>query len=236
MREMNPLAEICGQEHVAQIITLGTLGARAAIRDVGRALGMPYGDVDRVARLCGVEPGLKIALHRTCFQCHKGMGDIGTDPKGCTQICHAKIRARNKFYELRREQCIRDHTERAPAAVLLPEHGMKILDREKMEKIRALLKRHPRGLTITDLASAAELNRNLVANAVAFANWIRGKAGDTFLTALPLFHIYGMATSMTVPVSVEALTSSYVEIVDQISELKMNEAAMRVFLAGYQRT
>ncbi len=40
-----------GQDHVAQIITFGTLGARAAIRDVGRALGMSYGDVDRVARL-----------------------------------------------------------------------------------------------------------------------------------------------------------------------------------------
>ena len=39
------------QDHVAQIITFGTLGARAAIRDVGRALGMAYGDVDRVARL-----------------------------------------------------------------------------------------------------------------------------------------------------------------------------------------
>jgi DNA polymerase-3 subunit alpha len=44
-----------GQDHVAQIITFGTLGARAAIRDVGRALGMSYGDVDRVARLV---PGL----------------------------------------------------------------------------------------------------------------------------------------------------------------------------------
>ncbi|MFH1652058.1 MAG: DNA polymerase III subunit alpha [Chloroflexota bacterium] len=40
-----------GQDHVAQIITFGTLGAKAAIRDVGRAKGMPYGDVDRVARL-----------------------------------------------------------------------------------------------------------------------------------------------------------------------------------------
>jgi len=36
-----------GQDHVAQIITFGTLGARAALRDVGRALGMPYSDVDR---------------------------------------------------------------------------------------------------------------------------------------------------------------------------------------------
>jgi len=40
-----------GHGHVAQIITFGTLGARAALRDVGRALGMPYSDVDRVARL-----------------------------------------------------------------------------------------------------------------------------------------------------------------------------------------
>jgi len=40
-----------GADHVAQIITFGTMGARAALRDVGRALGMPYGDVDRVTRL-----------------------------------------------------------------------------------------------------------------------------------------------------------------------------------------
>ena len=40
-----------GGDHVAQIITFGTLGAKAAIRDTGRALGMTYSDVDRVARL-----------------------------------------------------------------------------------------------------------------------------------------------------------------------------------------
>ncbi|MCX6000508.1 MAG: DNA polymerase III subunit alpha [Chloroflexi bacterium] len=39
-----------GQDHVAQIITFGTLGARAALRDVGRAMGMPYSQVDQVAR------------------------------------------------------------------------------------------------------------------------------------------------------------------------------------------
>lgn len=39
-----------GHDHVAQIITFGTMGAKAAIRDVGRALGMPYSDVDMVAR------------------------------------------------------------------------------------------------------------------------------------------------------------------------------------------
>ncbi|MBM2825910.1 MAG: polymerase alpha subunit, partial [Dehalococcoidales bacterium] len=49
-----------GQDHVAQIITFGTLGARAALRDVGRALGMPYGDVDRVAKLVPFAPGMTL--------------------------------------------------------------------------------------------------------------------------------------------------------------------------------
>ncbi|MFO8009574.1 MAG: DNA polymerase III subunit alpha, partial [Dehalococcoidia bacterium] len=40
-----------GSERVAQIITFGTLGARAVLRDVGRATGMPYGQVDAAARL-----------------------------------------------------------------------------------------------------------------------------------------------------------------------------------------
>lgn len=35
-------------------------------------------------------PGLKVAYHGTCFKCHKGMGNIGIDPKGCTEMCHAK--------------------------------------------------------------------------------------------------------------------------------------------------
>ena len=48
-----------GQDRVAQIVTFGTMGARAAIRDVGRALAMPYGDVDRAAKL------VPFALHMT---------------------------------------------------------------------------------------------------------------------------------------------------------------------------
>ncbi|MCL6638845.1 MAG: DNA polymerase III subunit alpha [Firmicutes bacterium] len=44
-----------GADRVAQIITFGTMAARAAIRDVGRALSMPYGDVDRVAKMVPAE-------------------------------------------------------------------------------------------------------------------------------------------------------------------------------------
>ncbi|MEO8458452.1 MAG: DNA polymerase III subunit alpha, partial [Chloroflexota bacterium] len=49
-------AERYGKDRVAQIITFGTLGAKASIRDVGRALGMSYADVDRVARVVPVMP------------------------------------------------------------------------------------------------------------------------------------------------------------------------------------
>ena len=49
-------AEKYGHDRVAQIITFGTLGAKASIRDVGRALGMTYADVDRVARAVPTMP------------------------------------------------------------------------------------------------------------------------------------------------------------------------------------
>lgn len=40
-----------GKDHVAQIITFGTMAAKMVIRDVGRALDMPYSDVDKIAKL-----------------------------------------------------------------------------------------------------------------------------------------------------------------------------------------
>ena len=49
-----------GRERVSQIITFGTLAARAAIRDVGRAMGMAYRDVDTVARAVPHELGITL--------------------------------------------------------------------------------------------------------------------------------------------------------------------------------
>jgi DNA polymerase-3 subunit alpha len=49
-----------GADRVAQIITFGTLAARAAVRDVGRVMNMPYGEVDRVAKLIPAAPGMSI--------------------------------------------------------------------------------------------------------------------------------------------------------------------------------
>ena len=49
-----------GSEHVSQIITFGTMAARAVIRDVGRAMGMPYAEVDEVAKLIPRELGVTL--------------------------------------------------------------------------------------------------------------------------------------------------------------------------------
>ncbi len=49
-----------GEDKVAQIVTFGTLAARAAVRDVGRALGMPYSKVDTVAKLIPHELNISI--------------------------------------------------------------------------------------------------------------------------------------------------------------------------------
>src|SRR5205807_8522616 len=51
-----------GRENVAQIITFGTMAAKAAIKDVGRAMDIPYNDVDRVAKM--VPPTLNITIDR----------------------------------------------------------------------------------------------------------------------------------------------------------------------------
>jgi DNA polymerase-3 subunit alpha len=51
-----------GQDKVAQIITFGTLGARAAIRDVGRVMDIPLNEVDRVAKLIPNIPGKPVSI------------------------------------------------------------------------------------------------------------------------------------------------------------------------------
>ncbi|HHX87028.1 MAG TPA: DNA polymerase III subunit alpha, partial [Firmicutes bacterium] len=58
---LNYVVEKYGQDRVAQIITFGTMAARAAVRDVGRALAIPYGEVDRIAKLIPFEMGMTIS-------------------------------------------------------------------------------------------------------------------------------------------------------------------------------
>ncbi len=59
-RVINYVAEKYGRDHVAQIITFGTMMARAAVRDAGRVLDVPYGTVDKIAKL--IPEGVKVYL------------------------------------------------------------------------------------------------------------------------------------------------------------------------------
>ena len=54
------VADRYGQDRVSQIITFGTMAARAVVRDVGRALGKPFGYVDRIAKLIPFELGITL--------------------------------------------------------------------------------------------------------------------------------------------------------------------------------
>ncbi|HET7757853.1 MAG TPA: DNA polymerase III subunit alpha [Steroidobacteraceae bacterium] len=59
-RVIDYVAEKYGRERVSQIITYGTMAAKAVVRDVGRVLGMSYGYVDRIAKLIPFELGITL--------------------------------------------------------------------------------------------------------------------------------------------------------------------------------
>ncbi len=63
---INHVRQKYGENNVAQIITFGTMGARGAVRDVGRALGIPYGEVDKTAKMIPADAStLEDALRRS---------------------------------------------------------------------------------------------------------------------------------------------------------------------------
>jgi DNA polymerase-3 subunit alpha len=59
-RVIDYVAHKYGRERVSQIITYGTMAAKAVVRDVGRVLGVPYGYVDRIAKLIPFELGITL--------------------------------------------------------------------------------------------------------------------------------------------------------------------------------
>ena len=83
-----------GNDRVAQIITFGTLGAKAALRDVGRALGMGYGDVDRIARMVPLkartlEDALRINPEfRTAYEQEPTVSKLVDNAQGLEGIVH----------------------------------------------------------------------------------------------------------------------------------------------------
>jgi DNA polymerase-3 subunit alpha len=96
------VADKYGRDRVAHIITFGTLGAKAAIRDVGRVLGMPYADVDRIAKLVpgfplnitlddAYQKSLPLAEMVKSQPNVKELWDIARALEGCTR--HASVHA-----------------------------------------------------------------------------------------------------------------------------------------------
>ncbi len=98
---INYTAERYGKDHVSQIITFGTMAAKAAIRDVGRALGMPYAEVDKIAKLIPNTLNITIKealeseedLKKTCEESNeiKNMVDIAMRLEGLCR--HASTHA-----------------------------------------------------------------------------------------------------------------------------------------------
>jgi DNA polymerase-3 subunit alpha len=78
---INHVANLYGRDSVCQIITFGTLASRAAIKDVGRALAMPYAEVERIAKL--IPPpvrGRNVSLAQALEQVPELRKEIETNP------------------------------------------------------------------------------------------------------------------------------------------------------------
>lgn len=76
---INYVIEKYGADHVSQIITFGTMAARNAIRDVGRALNIPYADVDRIAKMIPME--LKITISKALSQNPELLEEYNNNPQ-----------------------------------------------------------------------------------------------------------------------------------------------------------
>ncbi|MBV7316244.1 DNA polymerase III subunit alpha [Shewanella sp. NIFS-20-20] len=81
------VAELYGRDAVSQIITFGTMAAKAVVRDVGRVLGHPYGFVDRISKMIPAEPGMTLAK---AFEAEPGLVeayDADEDVKDLIDMC-----------------------------------------------------------------------------------------------------------------------------------------------------
>ncbi len=79
---INHVADLYGRDSVCQIITFGTLASRAAIKDVGRALEMPYSEVERIAKL--IPPpvrGRNVSIGQALDQVPELKKEVETNPQ-----------------------------------------------------------------------------------------------------------------------------------------------------------
>jgi DNA polymerase-3 subunit alpha len=78
-----------GQDRVAQIVTFGTMAAKAAIRDVGRALDMPYAEVDKVAKMIPTELGITI---QKALDMNKELSDLYEEQEDVKNLIDMSLR------------------------------------------------------------------------------------------------------------------------------------------------
>ena len=109
---INHVVDLYGRDSVCQIITFGTLASRAAIKDVGRALDIPYAEVDRIAKL--IPPpvrGRNVSIAQALEQVPELKKEVETNP----QV--------NELLEIaqRLEGCARHSSVHAAGVVISPE-------------------------------------------------------------------------------------------------------------------
>lgn len=100
------VAEKYGSEHVAQIITFGTMAARAAVRDVGRAMNVPFAEVDKVAKL--IPGNLGITIERAL--------EISSDLK---QLYETQVRVKGLLDMARKVEGMPRHASTHAAGVVI---------------------------------------------------------------------------------------------------------------------
>lgn len=108
---INHVTEFYGRESVCQIITFGTMASKAAIKDVGRALNMPYGEVEKIAKL--IPPpvrGRNISISQALEQVAELKKATETDPNVKKVVDLAK----------RIEGCARHSSVHAAGVVISP--------------------------------------------------------------------------------------------------------------------
>ena len=105
------VSNLYGRESVCQIITFGTMASKAAIKDVGRALNMPYADVERIAKM--IPPpvrGRNVSISQALEQVPELKGAVAADPKVKDLVDLA----------LRLEGCSRHSSVHAAGVVISP--------------------------------------------------------------------------------------------------------------------
>ena len=111
-RVMNYVAEKYGRDRVAQIITFSTMAARAAVRDAGRVLEIPYGVVDRIAKLVPEGPGqtLEEAL-RPGAELRQAVDSDPVAPRDGEVDVHVRHRLAAGVEEALEEQVVADRVD-----------------------------------------------------------------------------------------------------------------------------